>query len=92
VPWPLRRRRRGTDRRAPRPERRRQPRRRRTDAERNCISNIRPDSFRPAAAADKLLFLIAEMRRLQLGGIALKDEQTVMLPQSVQPPDAALHD
>jgi hypothetical protein len=44
------------------------------------------------AAADKLLWLIAEMRRLQLTGIALKGEQTVMLPQTVLPPDAALHD
>src|SRR5579864_5514307 len=52
-----------------------QPRRGRTDAERNCISNIRPGGLPPAAAADKLLWLIAEMRRLHLTGVALKDEQ-----------------
>jgi ethanolamine ammonia-lyase small subunit len=52
-----------------------QPRRGRTDAERNCISNVRPEGLPPDAATDKLLWLIAEMRRLQLTGIGLKDEQ-----------------
>jgi len=56
-----------------------QPRRGRTDAERNCISNIRPEGFPPAAAADKLLWLIGAMRRLRLTGIGLKDEQTDIL-------------
>ena len=53
-----------------------QPRRGRTDAERNCISNIRPDGLTPEAAGDKLLWLIAAMRRLRLSGIGLKDEQS----------------
>ena len=53
-----------------------QPRRGRTDAERNCISNIRPDGLAPEAAGDKLLWLISAMRRLRLTGIGLKDEQT----------------
>jgi ethanolamine ammonia-lyase small subunit len=52
-----------------------QPRRGRTDAERNCISNIRPEGLPPAAAAAKLLWLIGAMRRLRLTGIGLKDEQ-----------------
>ena len=52
-----------------------QPRRGRTDAERNCISNIRPDGLAPTAAAKKLLWLIAAMRRLRLTGVGLKDEQ-----------------
>jgi ethanolamine ammonia-lyase small subunit len=52
-----------------------QPRRGRTDAERNCISNIRPDGLPIPAAADKLCWLIAEMQRLRLTGIGLKDEQ-----------------
>ena len=51
------------------------PRRGRTDAERNCISNIRPEGLPPAAAAAKLLWLIGAMRRLRLTGIGLKDEQ-----------------
>ena len=53
-----------------------QPRRGRTDAERNCISNIRPDGLPPQAAAGKLLWLIGAMRRLRLTGVGLKDEQT----------------
>jgi ethanolamine ammonia-lyase small subunit len=53
------------------------PRRGRTDAERNCISNIRPEGLPPDAAAAKLLWLIKEMRRLRLTGIGLKDEQPV---------------
>lgn len=52
-----------------------QPRRGRTDAERNCISNIRPDGLPLEAAADKLLWLIGAMRRLRLSGVGLKDEQ-----------------
>ena len=51
------------------------PRRGRTDAERNCISNIRPEGLPPDAAAAKLLWLIGAMRRLRLTGIGLKDEQ-----------------
>lgn len=47
----------------------------RTDAERNCISNIRPEGLPIPAAADKLLWLVAAMQRLRLTGIELKDEQ-----------------
>lgn len=59
-----------------------QPRRGRTDAERNCISNVRPNGLPPATAGDKLLWLIAEMRRLRLTGVQLKDEATAALPAS----------
>jgi ethanolamine ammonia-lyase small subunit len=54
-----------------------QPRRGRTDAERNCISNIRSEGLPPHAAADKLLWLIGAMRRLRLSGVLLKDEQPI---------------
>lgn len=57
-----------------------QPRRGRTDAERNCISNIRPAGLTPVAAADKLLWLIGAMQRLRLTGVALKDEQPIGPP------------
>ncbi|MGB6133251.1 MAG: ethanolamine ammonia-lyase subunit EutC [Acidobacteriaceae bacterium] len=49
------------------------PRVGRTDAERNCISNIRPEGLPYAEAARRLLFLLAEAHRLGLCGVALKD-------------------
>ena len=51
------------------------PRRGRTDAERNCLSNIRPDGLAIPAAAAKLAWLIGEMRKRRLTGVMLKDEQ-----------------
>ncbi len=52
-----------------------QPRPGRTDADRNCVSNIRPDGLAIPEAAAKLRWLIAEARRIRLTGVALKDEQ-----------------
>lgn len=55
----------------------------RTDADRNCVSNIRPEGLPPAAAADKLAWLLRESARREVGGVALKDEQpAVALPPS----------
>ena len=51
------------------------PRPGRTDAERNCISNIRSEGLAIPDGGEKLLWLIAAMRRLRLTGIGLKDEQ-----------------
>ena len=45
-----------------------------TDADRNCISNIRPDGIGYADAAYKILHLLRAMRARRLSGIALKDE------------------
>lgn len=50
------------------------PRAGRTDAERNCISNIRPEGLPYAGAARKLLYLLWQARHLQLSGLALKDD------------------
>ena len=45
-----------------------------SDADRNCISNIRPDGLPAPAAAHKVLWLLEAMRNRNLSGIALKDE------------------
>jgi ethanolamine ammonia-lyase small subunit len=58
-----------------------QPQRRRTDAERNCISNIRTEGLSYELAAHKLLFLMNESRRLKLSGVQLK-ERAPQLPDS----------
>jgi ethanolamine ammonia-lyase small subunit len=49
------------------------PRVGRSDAERNCVSNIRPEGQPPAQAAARLAWLLAAARRLGGTGVALKD-------------------
>lgn len=44
------------------------------DSDRNCISNVRPEGLPYASAARKLLYLMREAKRLQLSGIALKED------------------
>jgi len=51
-----------------------QPRVGRHDAERNCISNIRPGGLGYAEAARRIAFLVDGARRLGATGVALKDE------------------
>jgi ethanolamine ammonia-lyase small subunit len=46
----------------------------RTDAERNCISNIRVGGLSSVQAADQLNFYLTESRRRKLTGVALKQE------------------
>ncbi len=48
----------------------------RNDAERNCVSNIRPAGLPHAAAADTIHHLLTESRRRRLSGVGLKDERT----------------
>jgi ethanolamine ammonia-lyase small subunit len=50
------------------------PRVGRTNAERNCISNIHPNGLSYAAAARKLAMLLANARRLGATGVDLHDE------------------
>lgn len=64
------------------------PRPGRTDAERNCISNIRPGGLGTVNAARKLLWLTAAARRLGATGVALKDEEPPAL--AAAPAAAAL--
>ena len=49
------------------------PRPGRTDAERNCLSNIHPGGLSPTDVAHKLWWLAGEARRLTLTGVHLKD-------------------
>jgi ethanolamine ammonia-lyase small subunit len=57
------------------------PRPGRTDADRNCISNIRPPlGLSHPDAAHKLATLMHRARDLRLTGIALKDESDAAVP------------
>ncbi len=46
----------------------------RLDAQRNCISNVRPEGLPYADAAHRLCFLLGEARRRRITGLGLKDE------------------
>ena len=48
------------------------PRIGRTDAERNCVSNIRSEGLSYEQAAAQIAYYLTEARRLQLTGVALK--------------------
>jgi ethanolamine ammonia-lyase small subunit len=54
------------------------PRVGRTDAERNCISNIRTEGLSYAAAAGTLAFLMREARVRKVSGVALKEDARML--------------
>jgi ethanolamine ammonia-lyase small subunit len=53
-----------------------------TDADRNCISNIRPEGIGYAEAAQKIGRLLHAMRTLRLSGVRLKDDADGSLIES----------
>jgi ethanolamine ammonia-lyase small subunit len=56
-----------------------QPHARTNDAERNCISNIRPEGIAHDVAAFKIAYLLRAMRARRTSGVALKDESDRLL-------------
>lgn len=57
------------------------PRPGRTDAERNCVSNIHQQGLSYEAAAQKILYLIHEAIRRKLTGVALKERSELLAPK-----------
>jgi ethanolamine ammonia-lyase small subunit len=63
------------------------PRRGRSDAERNCVSNIRPAGLPYPEAARKLGWLMNEALLRQLTGVELKDDSDVAMLASAATPE-----
>ncbi len=56
-----------------------QPHAQTTDADRNCISNIRPEGIGYADATFKLAHILRAMRARRLSGVHLKDDSDQLL-------------
>lgn len=59
-----------------------------TDADRNCISNIRPDGVGYADAGAKIAHLLRAMRARQISGVQLKDDSDRLLAAPASDPSA----
>jgi ethanolamine ammonia-lyase small subunit len=57
-----------------------------TDADRNCISNIRPDGIGYADAAFKIAHLLRAMRARRISGVQLKDDSDQSQVQAIVAP------
>ncbi|MGE8329819.1 MAG: ethanolamine ammonia-lyase light chain EutC, partial [Paraburkholderia nemoris] len=57
-----------------------------SDAQRNCISNVRPEGLNYESAAHKLHYLLTHARRLGLTGVGLKDDSDALLASTPAAP------
>jgi ethanolamine ammonia-lyase small subunit len=64
----------------------------RSDAERNCISNVRPEGLPYDEAAYRLAWLLRESKRRRLSGVALKDGSPEMVRRIEGGPSAERKD
>jgi ethanolamine ammonia-lyase small subunit len=70
----------------------------RADAERNCVSNVRPEGLPYDEAARKVTYLMREARRLKQSGVELKDDSETVTrtvkgetTRSISPPSPSTH-
>jgi ethanolamine ammonia-lyase small subunit len=68
------------------------PRPGRSDAERNCISNVRPEGLGYAEAAARLVYLLTQAQQRGLTGVALKDESSAVGAVAAAAPNFLLGD
>ena len=61
------------------------PRPGKTDADRNCVSNIRPEGLGYDDAAETLIWLITQALERGVSGVGLKDDRQLSLPASQSP-------
>jgi ethanolamine ammonia-lyase small subunit len=55
-----------------------------TDANRNCVSNVRPEGLPYESAAKTLYYLLSESRRKRLSGVQLKDQRVLEVNSPLQ--------